>query len=452
MKKVLFLIGGLLSSLVINAQVISNFDGAVLFSQEDVNGTARFNAMGGAFGSLGGDMSAADINPAGLAVFNNSQAAITLGLRNTDILTSYYGTTTSNSDSFLNLMQAGGVLVFNTPRNSNWTKFALGFNYSLAKDFENGYIIEGVGDLSEYNGDPYLNNDNDPGNDVFYNNIDGQFFSNYMDGENSKFTISFAGEYDDKFSLGLSLVTHKLDHFQRGLFEESNNDGNGNLLDASYLQELRTYGQGVGLNVGLIAKPVQELRLGLAFQTPTWYNLTEEYSDDLEIQVSNDSRLYTEFSDVNIFEYNLVTPAKATASIAYLFGKSGLVSLDYTFKNYSQTKLKPTSDFVDINESFKNDLQNASEIRIGGEWRVGKILSLRGGYFYQQSPYADAIDTDHVQGFSLGTGFNFNRKIKLDLAYQKSTNTGVYGFTEFSNPAELDIDNGKVTATLVIGL
>ena len=72
MKKILFLIGGLLSSLVINAQVISNFDGAVLFSDEDINGTARYNAMSGAFGSLGGDMSAVGINPAGLAVFNNS--------------------------------------------------------------------------------------------------------------------------------------------------------------------------------------------------------------------------------------------------------------------------------------------------------------------------------------------------------------------------------------------
>ncbi|MET2983987.1 OmpP1/FadL family transporter [Aureibaculum conchae] len=452
MKKILFLIGGLLSSLVINAQVISNFDGAVLFSDEDINGTARYNAMGGAFGSLGGDMSAVDVNPAGLAVFNNSQGAITLGLRNTDILSSYYGTSTTNSDSYLNMTQAGGVLVFNTPRNSNWTKFALGFNYALAKDFENGYEVNGAGAISEYNGDPYLNNDNDNTNDIFYDNVDGHFFGNYTTGENSKFTISFAAEYNNTFSLGLSLVSHKLDHFQKGLFEESNNDGNGNLLDASYLQELYTYGQGVGLNIGFIAKPVQELRLGLAFQTPTWYNLTEEYRDDLEIQVSNDSRLYTEFSDVNIFEYDLVTPAKATASIAYLFGKEGLVSLDYTLKNYSKAKLKPNNDFVDVNESISSDLQNTSEIRLGAEWRIGKILSLRGGYFYKQSPYADAIDTDHVKGFSLGTGFRFRSNIKLDLAYQKSTNTGVYGFTEFSDPAELDIDNGKVTATLVIGL
>lgn len=451
MKKILFLIGGLLSSMVINAQVISNFDGAVLFSDEDINGTARYNAMGGAFGSLGGDMSAVDINPAGLAVFNNSRVAFTLGMRNTDILSTYYGTSTANSDNYLNMAQAGGALVFNTPRNSDWTKFALGFNYAIVKDYENAYEVNGAGTISEYNGDPYLNNDNDNTNDIFYDNVDGQFFGNYTTGENSRFTVSFAAEYNNKFSLGLSLVSHKLDHFQKGLFEESNNDGNGNLLDASYLQELYTYGQGVGLNIGFIAKPVQELRLGLAFQTPTWYNLTEEYQDDLEIDVSNDSRLYTEVSDVNVFEYNLTTPAKATGSIAYLFGKSGLISLDYTFKNYTNIKLKPNTDFVNENKLFSSDLKNTSEVRLGGEWRAGKIVSLRGGYYYKQSPFEDAIDSDNVQGFSLGTGFNFG-KIKLDLAYQKSTNTGVYGFTEFSDPAELDIDNGKVTATLVIGL
>ena len=453
MKKILFLIGGLLSSIVINAQVISNYEGAILFSQEDINGTARFNAMGGAFGALGGDMSAADINPAGLAVFSNSQGAITLGFRNTDVLSDYYGTTTNSSNSYLNLRQVGGVLVFDSQRSSNWTKFALGFNYALIKDFENDFEVNGVSDgVSEFPGDPYLNTDNDNINDIFYDNIDGQFFGNATDGQNSRFTLSFAGEYDNKFSLGFSLISHKIEYRQRGLFEESNNDGNGNLLDASYLQELYTYGQGIGLNVGFIAKPIQELRLGLAFQTPTWYNLTEEYSDDLEIQVSNDSRLSREFSDINISEYNLVTPAKATASFAYLFDKFGLISLDYTYKGYKKTKLKPSNEFVDENTSFNEDLKNTSELRIGGEWRASKLVSLRGGYFYRQSPFKDAIDTDHVQGFSLGTGFNFNRSIKLDLAYQKSINTGVYDFTEFSNPAELDYDNGKITATLVIGL
>jgi len=452
MKKIIFLLGGLISSLIINAQVISNFDGAIVFSDEDINGTARFNAMSGAFGALGGDLSASDINPAGLAVFNNTETAITLGMRNTDILTSYYGTNTNNTEDYVNMTQAGAVLIFDNSHNENWTKFAIGFNYALVKDFENNYIVKGNSGLSEFNGDPYLNDDNNPDNDIFYENVDGQFFGNYTNGQNEKFTISFAAQYNENLHIGLSIVTHKLDHYQKALFEESNNDGNSNLLDASLLQELYTYGQGVGLNIGVIAKPIQELRLGLALQTPTWYNLTEEFTEDLEILVSNDPQLFNENSGINFFEYDLVTPAKATASIAYLFGRDGLLSLDYTFKNYTNTKLKPSSEFTDVNNLFSNNLQNTSEVRVGAEWRLGKVVSLRGGYYYKESPFVDALDSDHIKGFSVGTGFKFNGKVKLDLAYQKSTHTNFYNFTEFSDAAELDIDNGKLTATLVIGL
>ena len=53
-------------------------DLGVLFSQDDNYGTARFTAMSGAFGALGGDISAININPAGLSVFNYSTFTGTL--------------------------------------------------------------------------------------------------------------------------------------------------------------------------------------------------------------------------------------------------------------------------------------------------------------------------------------------------------------------------------------
>lgn len=448
MKKLLFLIGGLLASTLINAQAIGYGDAAVLFGSEDINGTSRFNAMSGAFGALGGDLSAGDINPAGLAVFVNSEAAFTIGFRNTDILTSYYGTNTGNNDDYLTFAQGGGVLVFGSPRKATWNKFALGFNYSLVKDFENNYNVNGNSGISDFNSDPFLNNDDDPNNDIFYENVDGQFFGNFTNGENSKFTLSFAAQYNENLSLGVSLVSHRIDLYQRALFEESNNDGDGNLLDASLLQELSSYGNGVGLNFGIIAKPIYELRIGLALQTPIWYNLTDEFAEDLEIDVSNNSQLYKETSNVSVFDYSLKTPAKATASIAYLFGKNGLVSLDYTYRNTKNTKLKPGNEFVNENDYFSNNLKNTSAVRVGAEWRVGKMMSLRGGFHFAESPYVDAIDTDHVKGFSVGTGFRFGRSVRLDLAYLKSENTDIYNFTNASDAAELDIDNNKITATL----
>lgn len=469
MKKFLFLIGGLLSSLAINAQIISFSDAAILFSTEDNNGTARFNAMSGAFGALGGDLSAGDINPAGLAIFKNSESTITFGLRNTDIITSFNDINSSslhtinNSDDYFNMTQAGGVMVFNNNPNSNWSKIALGFNYTLAKDFESNFIVEGNSGVSDFivgptgtsnlSFDPFLNYDTDLNNDIFYDNVDGQFFASSMIGQNEKFTFSLAGQYSEKLSVGISVVTHSLDFYQRALFEHSGNDGNGNLIDASLLQELYTFGDGVGFNLGFIAKPSQEVRLGISYQSPIWYNLTDEFVEDLEISVSNDSELYVETSDINIFDYKLTTPSKLTGSLAYIIGQEGLISFDYTYKNYENTKLKPTTDFVDENELFSTALKNTSTFKVGAEWRLDNV-SLRGGYFYEQSPYEDAIDTDNINGYSLGIGFKFSSNMKLDLAYQNSTNTDIYSFINANGaePAELDITNDKFTATLVIGL
>jgi len=463
MKKFLFLMGGLLSSLAINAQVISYSDAAILFSGEDNNGTARFNAMSGAFGALGGDLSAGDINPAGLAVFNNSETSISFGLRNTDILSSFYGTSNANNDDYFNLTQAGGVMIFNNHRNSNWSKIALGFNYTLAKDFENNYITEGNSGESDFivgptgtsnlNYDPYLNYDNDISNDIFYNDVEGQFFGNFTTGQNEKFTFSIAGQYNEKLFMGLSVVTHSLEYYQRTLFEHSSNDGNANLLDASLLQELYTFGDGVGFNIGFIAKPSNEVRLGLAYQTPVWYNLTEEFVEDLEISVSNDAELYMENSDVNIFDYKMNTPSKLTGSFAYILGKEGLISFDYTYKNFTNTTLKPTSEFVDENDLFANALKNTSTFNVGAEWRLDNV-SFRGGYHFEESPYEDAINSDNIKGYSLGVGFKFGGNVKLDLAYQNSTNTDIYSFLNVDgvSPAELDINNDRFTATIVIGL
>jgi hypothetical protein len=41
-------------------------------------GTARYQSMGGAFGALGGDLSAININPASSSVFNDNQYGFTL--------------------------------------------------------------------------------------------------------------------------------------------------------------------------------------------------------------------------------------------------------------------------------------------------------------------------------------------------------------------------------------
>ena len=70
MKKYIFLSALGLTATMTQSQELSD---ALLYSQDNLNGTARFRAMGGAFGALGGDLSSLNVNPAGSAIFVNNQ-------------------------------------------------------------------------------------------------------------------------------------------------------------------------------------------------------------------------------------------------------------------------------------------------------------------------------------------------------------------------------------------
>ncbi len=449
MKKIL-LFTLLIVPFLINAQSLSYTDAAILFSADDDYGTARSMGMSNAFGALGADMTAVDINPAGLAVYNRAEFSSTMGYRNTDINSSFYGTELKNNDDFFKFTQVGGLMLFNNYGNSEFKKFAIGFNYSVVKDFSNSFFVNGNSGIPEFVDDPYLNYDDDDTNNIYYYNVDDQYFSNYMSGINDKFAFSFATQYKDLLYLGASFNTHHIDLYQQAIFEEYNNDGNNNLLDAYLSQSLSTYGFGFNFGLGAIIKPIQNLRIGLAYQSPIWYDFSERYIEDLEISVSNDPQLYTEYSDPNYFDYQLTTPGKFTGSLAYIFGKHGLVSFDYIYKNYQNIILKPTGEFINENQDLSEGLKGTSSFKLGTEWRAN-IFSIRGGYRFTESPYINANSSENLSGYSLGLGIKFSRSIKLDFAYDNSSYNYQYQFLNIDEmqPANLEESNYRITSTLV---
>ena len=111
MKKI-FLTLSLLAIFTMNAQVLGYSDFGVLLTNENNQGTARSIALKGAFGSLGGDLNAISINPAGAAVFNSSSASFTLAYDRLDLQTDFYGNSNDNTTDSFNLSQAGGILLF----------------------------------------------------------------------------------------------------------------------------------------------------------------------------------------------------------------------------------------------------------------------------------------------------------------------------------------------------
>ena len=102
MKKIIFLFIALLGVCFVYGQDITD---AVRYSNDEVKGTARFRAMGGAFGALGGDLSAVNINPASSAVFTQSRASFTTGFNSISNNSEYFGSSLSDTDSNINFYQ-----------------------------------------------------------------------------------------------------------------------------------------------------------------------------------------------------------------------------------------------------------------------------------------------------------------------------------------------------------
>ena len=81
------------------------------------------------------------------------------------------------------------------------------------------------------------------------------------------------------------------------------------------------------VKVGAIYRVTDNLKLGASLHSPTLYNIEETYSTSITTRFSTES--YTENSNINYFEYELLTPWKASLSASAIFNKNILISLNF---------------------------------------------------------------------------------------------------------------------------
>ena len=129
----------------INCIFSQDLEDALRYSVGETQGTARFKAMAGAFGALGGDISGVSINPAGSAIFSTSNGSFSASTKSNSLDISYGGSSNKNSSVNLDLHQIGAAFVFeNYKKNSPWKKFVLSIFYERLKDYDNEFSIEGT--------------------------------------------------------------------------------------------------------------------------------------------------------------------------------------------------------------------------------------------------------------------------------------------------------------------
>jgi putative membrane protein len=128
MKKNIIAIGFCLAGSFVFAQ---NLTDGLRYSMEGLNGTSRFNAMSGAFSSLGGDLSAVALNPAGTSIFTRSEMSVTLSGVNSK--NDANGRSTISSDFLLSQF---GVAFPITIGEEGWKNIAFAFNYQKTHNFD----------------------------------------------------------------------------------------------------------------------------------------------------------------------------------------------------------------------------------------------------------------------------------------------------------------------------
>lgn len=504
MKKIFFL---LITGLTFNNFYSQEISDAVRYGQDDLTGTARFRAMSGAFGAIGGDLSSINVNPAGSAIFSNNQFGATLSNKSIKNNSDYFGTQTEDCDNSLIMNQVGGVFVFhNQNPNTDWRKIAIGANFENTNNFNNNIFSAGTNPnnsvddyfLAYANGIPLGDINGINYRDLFYgeqqayfgvkgkvinpvtnDNANNQYTTNvptnptgddnyyhenevYTRGYNSKLSFNIATSYKDRIYLGANLNVHITDYRRSSSFYESNLNAlqpNETISNLRFNNDLYTYGNGFSFQLGAIAKVTESFRLGLAYESNTWYELYDEVSQSLYTTTENDANQAFDYdinpNTINVYDsYTLQTPGKVTFSAAYVFGKSGLISIDYAIKDYASTKYKPTNDsgFRDLNNDISDELTNNGELRIGAEYKI-KRLSLRGGYRFEGSPYKNGTTIGDLNSYSGGLGFNFGAT-KVDLAYsylERESNQGFFN-VGLTNPANIKSKLNNVSLTLLFEL
>ena len=505
-KKVLaMLLCGL--PLLINAQ--DAFD-VLQMSQTELRGSSRFQSMAGAFGALGGDLSTLTQNPAGIGVYRSSDLGVTLSLdfnstkAGVDKINEtkfnvnnvgYVGAIRLNSESVPNLNFG-----FTYNRLQSFNRHYIGGVANIPTSMSNFVADEFVNVPGFTDGDLYWDDDYNPyfdgyapwaavtmfdmttqnggyvgiinSNDGYMQGLFGQgttgnaYYEVEERGHADEYNIGFGGNIANKLYFGLDFGILDLDYKSYQTYEEDLNNAyvmaddidlftspiiNENTrADWNLTNYLHTSGTGVNFKFGLIWKPIQALRFGAAFHTPTYYDMRDTYLVSANLLAYEDNNLLYRASKSSNDGYNysgtytIKTPWHFMGSVAGVIGTNAILSMDYEYVANETMRIGDdrNNDYPDVTDNVKANFKPSHIIRIGGEYRLTPNWSVRAGYSYKTTQVEKGVDEYEYNIATVGTnpayqydnavhnitgGFGYRyQKFYADLAYVHKMRKSVY--------------------------
>lgn len=536
-KRILFALSAALALPVMAQTAIDAYQ----LSRYDLRGTARFMSMGGAFGALGGDLSTLNQNPGGIGVYRKSEIGFTLDIDMQSTQTKstidkikesqtkvgvnnfgYVGSAYTGSDimPFFNWgFSYGRVNSFNrryrgsVDMNGSLSNYIAGF--TTADGWDSGYLESSEANYWDRNHAPWLSLL--AYNSFMINPVGGttnQYNGLWKNGATygvsdfdveekgfvDEYEINLGGNFNDIVYWGIGVGITDIDYQQAVYYEEYLNkacipvidQATGSVVAGQPQQTpgdvgfgLDSYkhinGTGVNVKAGLIVKPINELRLGFAVHSPTYYNLNQSNDGIVDYGYGyNTDPLkpgYTE-SPIESYSWKFRTPWRMMVSAAAVLGSSAIVSVDYEYRPYQNmvTKFADGDDCNDVNGDIKNYYKAANIIRLGAEYRVTPNFSVRAGYAYESTPTGAEVRNDEMmvytsspydtgttpsytldnstQYITCGLGYRY-KNFYADAAYVHKSRTsefhpytGSNGYTANPYTAEVKDNNNSIVLSL----
>lgn len=422
-----------------------NYNDVIRFSRATDIGSARYTSMGGAFSALGNDFSAVQMNPAGLAVYRSGEMSFSSYYRNTSTSTTYYGQSQPGVNGNFRFNQFG--IVFNTDLD-NGEAFNFGIRYTRTNDYGFEHQINASNPQGSIV-DQWFNNavalspqSSDLWNAGLYYeqlaadveligfNSTSQSWEQYAwgtdidqkesfvsEGGRGEFAIDLAYKTND-LHFGGSIVFPTIYYSYTEVLKESNYATASSLKSMELTDYNRITGSGFQLNVGALWTPKDFGRFSAYIHSPTWWSFRQNGSLELTSYDRVGGGNLNSYQPFNDFLWSLQTPMTFGAGYAFVFGKYGILSADYSFQSFAMSSVsskRTPGELSYLNNDIASELSNMHNLRLGGELRLDKWF-IRAGYHSTSSPYKElSIPTHQITS---GLGYKAN-KWGIDIAYAR---------------------------------
>lgn len=357
-------------------------DDALRYSFPLQSGTARNLAIGGAMASLGGDITAAHINPAGIGLYKTKEFVLSPNFVFNNNNFDYRGSSTKASKSGMGYGTSGIVIGHQNNQYKKASSSAFSFSVNQLANYNNRISYKGLNSTSSWT-EQYLEEATRDLAGKSKSQIVSALENNYIFGTSLAYytflidtatvgnqfiiqsqvpltnpgistgsvmqtndietrggaheiALAFANSYNDKFHLGFSFNVPIYNYTKEQTYreEDASSSTTNEFAFFEYKEKYTTNGVGFNGKVGIIYRPISKLRLGLAFHTPTfagmkdviWASITantEKYTNKPQPITTTSDDLKGTNADAGIYNYSITTPLKMIGSASYVINEVG---------------------------------------------------------------------------------------------------------------------------------